>query len=99
MATTAQSMEERSAAGKAARDEVPRESHAAWDAPADRRSPVDVITEQDAERVPELVPIRHGRMLVSAFTFYRGAAAIMAGDLATVPSSGLRSQLCGDAHL
>jgi uncharacterized protein (DUF2252 family) len=91
--------EERAAAGKAARSQVPRSAHAAWDPPPDRRSPVDVITEQDAARVPELVPIRHGRMLASAFTFYRGAAAIMAADLAATPASGLEVQLCGDAHL
>ena len=93
------SVDERAAAGKAARAEVPRSSHAAWEPPAARRSPVDVIIDQDANRVPELVPIRHGRMLASAFTFYRGAAAIMAADLATMPSSGLEAQLCGDAHL
>jgi uncharacterized protein (DUF2252 family) len=78
---------------------VPRSTHAGWVPPADRRSPVDVITDQDAARLPELVPIRHGRMLASAFTFYRGAAAIMAADLASTPASGLTVQLCGDAHL
>src|SRR5262245_53687568 len=90
---------ERAAHGKAARAEVPRSSHAEWSPSADRRSPVDIIEEQNASRVPELVPVRHGRMLASAFTFYRGAAAIMAADLARTPTSGLEAQLCGDAHL
>jgi uncharacterized protein (DUF2252 family) len=93
------SVEDHAAAGKAARAKVPRSSHAGWIAPADRPSPVDVLRRQDEPRVAELVPIRYGRMLVSAFTFYRGAAGIMAGDLATTPSSGLEVQLCGDAHL
>src|SRR5262245_40338182 len=96
---TGASPEEREGAGKAARSEASRSSQAEWSPPPDRRSPVDILTEQDATRVPELVPIRHGRMLVSAFTFYRGAAAVMAADLATTPTSGLRAQLCGDAHL
>jgi uncharacterized protein (DUF2252 family) len=91
--------EERAARGKAARSEAPRSSHAEWSPSADRRSPVDIIEEQNAPRVPELVPVRHGRMLASAFTFYRGAAAIMAADLARTPTSGLEAQLCGDAHL
>ena len=69
------------------------------EARSDRPDPVETLERQDATRVPELVPIRHGRMLASAFTFYRGGAAIMAADLATTPSSGLRVQLCGDAHL
>ena len=91
--------EEQGAAGKAARAKVPRSSHAGWDAPSDRRSPVEVLREQDTSRVGELVPIRYGRMLASAFTFFRGAAAIMAADLATTRASGLEVQLCGDAHL
>ena len=90
---------ESEAVGKAARAETPRSSHALWEAPSDRPDPVETLEAQDATRVPELVPIRHGRMLASAFTFYRGAAAIMAADLATTPSSELRVQLCGDAHL
>src|SRR3954464_12298171 len=90
---------ERAARGKAARAEVPRSSHAEWQAPSDRRDPVAIIEEQALSRVPELVPIRYGRMLVSAFTFYRGAAAIMASDLSVSASSGLNVQLCGDAHL
>jgi uncharacterized protein (DUF2252 family) len=90
--------EERKARGKAARNEVPRERHAEF-APDVRLDPVDLLEEQAKTRVPELVPIRYGRMGVSAFTFYRGAALIMAGDLASTPTSGLPVQLCGDAHL
>ncbi len=93
------SVDERSAAGKAARKAVPRSEHAGWAPAADRRDPVEVITAEDEARVPELVPIRYGRMLASPFTFYRGAAAIMAMDLATTPDSGFRVQTCGDAHL
>ncbi len=91
--------EERAAAGKATRAEVPRSSHAVWDPPADRSDPVAVLQDQARSRVPELIPIRHGRMLASEFAFFRGGAAIMAADLATTPSSGFRVQLCGDAHL
>jgi uncharacterized protein (DUF2252 family) len=90
---------EREAAGKAARKSVRRSSHATWEPGPKRPDPVEILERQDATRVPELVPIRHGRMLVSAFTFYRGAAAIMAADLAETPRSGLEVQLCGDAHL
>src|SRR4051794_38597154 len=74
--------------GTPARRACPRSDLAGWPVPPDRRDPVVVLAEQDATRVPELVPIRHGRMLVSAFTFYRGAAAIMAADLAGTPDSG-----------
>jgi uncharacterized protein (DUF2252 family) len=87
------------ARGKGARAEVPRSSHAVWEPPPDRTSPVDLLERQAQTRVPELVPIRHGRMLVSPFTYYRGAALPMASDLATTPSSGLQAQICGDAHL
>jgi uncharacterized protein (DUF2252 family) len=90
---------EREAVGKAARAKTPRSSHAQWDGGTGRPNPVDTLARQDESRVPELVPIRHGRMLASAFTFYRGGAAIMAADLAMTPSSSLRVQLCGDAHL
>jgi uncharacterized protein (DUF2252 family) len=86
-------------AGKAARKVAPRSGQGAWEAGPDRRGPLEILSEQDRARVPELVPVRYGRMLASAFTFYRGAAAIMANDLASAPSSGLRVQLCGDAHL
>ena len=92
------SPEERKARGKAARNEVPLESHAVF-APTGRVDPISFLEEQAKTRVPELVPIRYGRMGVSAFTFYRGAALIMAADLAGTPTSGLHAQLCGDAHL
>jgi len=85
--------------GRAARGEVPRSGHATWDPPADRRSPVDVLAEQAETREPDLIPIRHGRMAASPFAFFRGAAAIMAEDLARTPTTSLRVQLCGDAHL
>jgi uncharacterized protein (DUF2252 family) len=90
---------ERAALGRDARAATPRSSHAAWEPSADRPDPVALLVEQAEGRVPDLVPIRYGRMLVSPFTFYRGAANIMASDLATTPASGLRVQLCGDAHL
>ncbi len=93
------SVAERVARGKAARSEVPRSSHATFDPPPTRPDPVDLLERQAATRVPELVPIRYGRMLVSPFTFYRGAALIMANDLASTPRSGLTVQCCGDAHL
>jgi uncharacterized protein (DUF2252 family) len=89
---------DRVALGKDARAAAPLDSHAEF-APAGSRDPVGLLVGQAASRVPELVPVRHGRMLVSAFTFYRGAALPMAADLATTPTSGLRVQLCGDAHL
>ena len=90
---------DREAVGKAARAKTPRSSHAFWEAGPERPDPVETLEGQDRTRVPELVPIRHGRMLASAFTFYRGGAAIMAADLAATPSSELSVQLCGDAHL
>jgi uncharacterized protein (DUF2252 family) len=93
------SPDERAAAGKAARKKVPRSSHGDWEWPARRRDPVKVLEDQAKTRVQELVPIRYGRMLASPFTFFRGAAAIMAMDLAKTPESGLRVQACGDAHL
>jgi uncharacterized protein (DUF2252 family) len=90
---------ERAAEGKAARSRAPRSAHAEWEAPADRADPVEILEAQDASRVPELVPIRHARMAASPFAFFRGAAAVMAADLAGTPVSGLRVQACGDAHL
>jgi hypothetical protein len=90
---------ERRARGKPARAEVPRRTHAAWSSAADRPDPIALLEEQAKTRVPELVPIRHGRMLESPFAFYRGAAAIMAADLAGTPQSGIRVQLSSDAHL
>jgi uncharacterized protein (DUF2252 family) len=89
---------DRVARGKDARTAAPLESHAEF-RPGGSRDPVGLLLSQAASRVPELMPIRHGRMLVSPFTFYRGAALPMAADLATTPASGLRVQLCGDAHL
>ena len=93
------SVEERVARGKAARNEVPRSSHGRWVPSDDRPDPVGFLEAQAGSRVPELVPIRYGRMLVSPFTFYRGAALIMAADLAATPRSGMNAQICGDAHL
>ena len=90
---------ERTARGKAARAEVPRDSHAAFDPPPGRPDPLGLLGQQAKSRVPELVPVRWGRMMVSPFTYYRGAALPMASDLATTPVSGLAVQACGDAHL
>ncbi|HTT27278.1 MAG TPA: DUF2252 domain-containing protein [Solirubrobacteraceae bacterium] len=90
---------ERIARGKAARNEIPRSRHAEFEAPSDRADPVNLLESQARTRVPELVPIRYGRMLVSPFAFYRGGAKIMANDLAATPRSGLTVQCCGDAHL
>jgi uncharacterized protein (DUF2252 family) len=90
---------ERVAWGKTARAEVGRAVLGEWAPPSNRRDPVDLLTEQAARRVEELIPIRNGRMLVSPFTFYRGAAYLMAFDLAEAPRTGLQVQLCGDAHL
>jgi hypothetical protein len=90
---------ERLAAGQALRDRVPRSSHADWTPSAQRRDPIEILEESNHDRLPELVPIRYGRMLRSPFTFLRGSAALMAHDLATTPSTGLRVQACGDCHL
>jgi hypothetical protein len=92
-------VDERVARGKAARREVPRSSHAGFTPGEHRPDPVALLEQQAVSRVPELVPIRYGRMLVSPFTFYRGAALIMAADLAGTPRSGITTQVCGDAHL
>src|ERR1035437_4874310 len=89
---------ERIALGRAARRETARSGHAALDVQASR-DPIGLLEVQAAPRVQELLPIRYGRMLASPFAFYRGAAAIMASDLATAPRTGLQAQLCGDAHL
>ncbi|MGW0791996.1 DUF2252 domain-containing protein [Streptomyces sp. NPDC002911] len=91
--------QERAALGRAARRRTPRSSQGVYESPADRPDPLTVLETQSAARVPELVPIRYGRMTESPFRFYRGAAAIMATDLAGTPDSGIRAQLCGDAHL
>lgn len=92
-------VQERVEQGNAARTACPHSTHAAWNAQDDRPDPVELLEAQATTRIPELVPIRYQRMLVSPFAFYRGAAAIMARDLSTVPNSGLNVQLCGDAHL
>jgi uncharacterized protein (DUF2252 family) len=93
------SVAERVARGRAARKEVPRSAHALFEPASGRADPVELLERQAQTRTPELVPIRYGRMLVSPFTFYRGAAMIMAHDLAATPRSGLTVQCCGDAHL
>lgn len=85
--------------GKSLREKCPRQSHAVWKVPHDRSEPLALIEGANQGRLPQLIPIRHGRMLKSPFTFYRGAALNMAADLATTPTSGLRVQACGDCHL
>jgi uncharacterized protein (DUF2252 family) len=92
-------VDERVARGTAARAKAPRSAHGQWAPASDRQDPIALLEEQAESRVAELVPIRYGRMLVSPFTFYRGAALIMAADLAATPVSGITVQLCGDAHL
>ena len=93
------SLAERQAEGRQASDRTPPSSHSGWQPAADRPDPVALIEEQDLTREQDLVPVRHGRMAVSPFTFYRGGAKIMAADLADTPVAGLGAQLCGDAHL
>src|SRR5215204_4893368 len=90
---------ERAAAGKAARGEAPRSSHGEWAPAGSRPDPVELLEGQATSRVGQLVPLRYARMLASPFSFYRGAAAVMAADLAATPRSGFEVQLCGDAHL
>ena len=93
------SRDESYALGKRLREACPRDSHSAWKAPHGRPDPVDLVLQSEKGRVPDLLPLRHGRMAKSAFTFYRGAALTMASDLAGTPASGVRVQACGDAHL
>jgi uncharacterized protein (DUF2252 family) len=93
------SVEERTQKGIEARNRASRSSHAKWRTATDRPDPVDLLIEQNVTREPDLVPVRHGRMMVSPFTFYRGAAKVMAADLKDTPVAGLDAQLCGDAHL
>ncbi|HTQ91684.1 MAG TPA: DUF2252 domain-containing protein [Streptosporangiaceae bacterium] len=93
------SLDERLNQGRTARESTPPSSHSGWQPAADRPDPVALLEQQDRTREPDLVPVRHGRMMVSPFTFYRGAAKIMAVDLTDTPVAGLRAQLCGDAHL
>ena len=93
------SIDERRARGEEARKRTPPSAHSGWKPAPDRPDPVVLLEQQDATRMPGLVPVRHGRMMVSPFTFYRGAAAIMTADLKGTPVAGLEAQLCGDAHL
>jgi len=93
------SIDERRARGSEAGERTPASSHSKWSPAADRPDPVALLEEQNITREPDLVPVRHGRMMVSPFTFYRGAAKIMAADLKDTPVAGLGAQLCGDAHL
>lgn len=93
------SAEERALQGRNLRKKVPRRAHAGWLAPKNRRDPTDILFESNAGRIEHLIPIRFGRMSQSPFAFYRGAAAIMAHDLAQTPTSGITVQACGDAHL
>lgn len=93
------SPEERAAIGKSLREKVQRGQHGPWKRHHDRVSPLELLQAADAERIPELIPIRYGRMLQSPFTYYRGAAAVMAADLAHTPATGIRIQTCGDCHL
>ena len=90
---------DRTELGRKARRRAPRSSHADWEPAGDRPDPVETLEGQAKTRVPELVPLRYGRMLASPFTFYRGAAAVMAADLEHTPTTGISVQLCGDAHL
>src|SRR6201987_4761976 len=92
-------VDDRMAMGGQARERTPPTGHAGWVPAADRPDPVALLEEQNLTREKDLVPVRHGRMMVSPFTFYRGAAKIMPADLATTPVAGLDVQLCGDAHL
>jgi uncharacterized protein (DUF2252 family) len=90
---------DRAARGRSCRSEVSRSSHGVWEPRGDRPDPIALLEEQATERVPELVPLRYGRMSASPFSFYRGAAYVMASDLARTPQTGIRAQLCGDSHL
>lgn len=94
-----QSLDELYAFGKSLRDKCPRQAHASWHPPHDRPDPLALMEASDKGRVPQLIPIRHGRMLQSPFTFYRGSALNMAADLSRTPTNGLRVQACGDCHL
>ena len=96
---TALSVEERVAAGKALREPTPLDSHADWKPPKNRRDPIKILEEQNKIRIPSLIPIRYGRMIQSPFAYLRGTAAVMAADLASTPTSGIRVQACGDCHL
>ncbi|HEY2506276.1 MAG TPA: DUF2252 domain-containing protein [Streptosporangiaceae bacterium] len=99
IAETPPGIEARRARGAAGRETAALDSHSGWQPAADRPDPVALLESQDTARDPDLVPVRHGRMMVSPFTFYRGAAKVMAADLKDTPAAGLHVQLCGDAHL
>ena len=90
---------DRQAAGKALRDKVPRSTHADWNPSNSRPDPIALLEASNAGRLPNLIPIRYGRMLKSPFTFLRGSAIVMASDLATTPTTGIKVQACGDCHL
>jgi len=90
---------ERYAAGKALRSKAPRSSHASWAPDPERPDPISILEESNSTRIPQLVPIRYGRMAMSPFAFFRGSADVMASDLARTPVSGIQAQICGDAHL
>ncbi|MDI1286472.1 MAG: DUF2252 family protein [Reyranella sp.] len=93
------SPDERREEGETLRDAISREAHGRWKPPRDRRDPIDILPEANADRLPQLVPIRFRRMMQSPFAFYRGSAGVMAADLAGTPASGNRVQACGNAHL
>jgi len=97
--TTPKTFKDRYAAGKALREKCPRDAHASWKPPAGRPDPIQTVLAAEKGRLPDLLPLRHGRMVRSAFTFYRGSALAMATDLASTPATGIRVQACGDAHL
>jgi len=97
--SSTQTPDERRQAGAALRHEVPRGAHAAWAPPSNRPDPVEILIEQGKSRIPELLPIRYGRMRTDSFAFLRGAAAVMASDLSHTPTTNIRMQACGDAHL
>ncbi|HEX3410692.1 MAG TPA: DUF2252 family protein, partial [Stellaceae bacterium] len=92
-------LDERRATGVEWRQKVPLGAHAEWTPPANRTDPLDILMAQGSERIPELLPVRYSRMKASPFAFLRGAAAVMAADLAANPTTGLRVQSCGDCHL
>jgi uncharacterized protein (DUF2252 family) len=85
--------------GRSLRKEVPRSGHAGWTPPSSRRDPLEILAESNASRLPDLVPVRYGRMMVSPFTYFRGSPAVMAHDLAATPTTTIRPQICGDAHV
>src|SRR5689334_24776281 len=97
--TGGETYDQRRLSGRALRSRVPRSAHKAWRPPVDRPDPVDLLEENNRPRVPDLVPVRYGRMLASPFAFLRGAAQLMADDLAGTPVTGYRVQACSDAHL